>query len=389
MKKFIALLFLSTIVCNQSAFSQTTEKMDSLGLPGDNLDLYAVLDLFQKSETFEIFEKQLNSEDSKINNLDLNNDGKTDYIKVIDHQTGESHAVVLQVLVNEKETQDVAVVEIEKNKDGKVVVQIVGNEDLYGKDYIVEPKENDPATKSADAKSGSGDEGGNTTIINNTTNNYYGNSNQWPIVNYVYGPSYVVYVSPWSWYSYPMWWNPWAPWYWHSYYWHHHDHYHHHHHGWYHRTSYYRTTTAHAIYAPHRTMSATVVGYRDAKVYNKTYASKDRNGDGKIGGGKSNPAYNKETVNPGSSREKGNSGVSKENSSRDKGNSGVSKPNGGGNSKEGNGNSRPSSKPSAKPSSKPSNGGASKPSSKPSSKPQSAPRHSSGTSKMGGGKGGR
>ena len=57
MKRLTLLLFLSTIVYSQSAFSQTTEKMDSLGLPGDNLNLYSVLDLFQKSETFEAFEK--------------------------------------------------------------------------------------------------------------------------------------------------------------------------------------------------------------------------------------------------------------------------------------------------------------------------------------------
>jgi len=34
-----------------------------LGLAGDNLDLYAVLDLFQKSKTVEAFEKSLNDAD--------------------------------------------------------------------------------------------------------------------------------------------------------------------------------------------------------------------------------------------------------------------------------------------------------------------------------------
>ena len=40
-----------------------------LGLPGDNLDLFAVLDLFQKSKTIEDFEKSLNEEKTGINNL--------------------------------------------------------------------------------------------------------------------------------------------------------------------------------------------------------------------------------------------------------------------------------------------------------------------------------
>lgn len=323
MKKLTFLLFLSTIVYTQSAFSQTTEKMDSLGLPGDNLNLYAVLDLFQKSETFEAFEKSLNAEDSKINNLDLNNDDNTDYIKVIDHQKGESHTVVLQVMVNEKENQDVAVIEIDKDKDGTVIVQIVGDEELYGKDYIVEPTENDPTAKAAETKTPESEK----TVINNTTNNYYNTSlpntqyvvvNQWPIVHYVYGPSYVVYSSPWYWGYYPGWWRPWRPWYWHNYYWHHHNHYHHHHYGHYHRTGFYRATIAHGYYGPHRTTSVTVVAHRKGNVYHKTYASTSRKGDGKVGGGKSNPAYNKG----------GNGGnVSRKDNGVSKSTPGTSKPN--------------------------------------------------------------
>lgn len=322
MKKITFLLFLSAIVYNQSAFSQTTEKMDSLGLPGDNLNLYSVLDLFQKSETFEAFEKSLNAEDSKINNLDLNNDDKTDYIKVIDNQKGESHAVVLQVMVNEKENQDVAVIEIEKDKDGKVVVQIVGNEELYGKDYIVEPTENDPTAKVADTKAAeTKTPESEKTVINNTTNNYYNTSlpntqyvvvNQWPIVHYVYGPSYVVYVSPWYWGYYPGWWHPWSPWYWHNYYWHHHNHHHHHHYGHYHRTSFYRAPIAHNYYGPHRAVSATVSAHRKDNVYHKTYASVNRKGDGKVGAAKANPAYNGKGGNPSNvKRDNKNGGASK------------------------------------------------------------------------------
>ncbi len=302
MKKIAFLFLLFTLCNNKVAFSQKIEKADSLGLPGDNLNLYAVLDLFQKSETFEEFEKQINLEDSKINNLDLNNDDKTDYIKVVDHQTGESHAVVLQVLVNEKETQDVAVIEIEKDKNGKVLVQIVGNEELYGKDYIVEPTDNEPTTKAADPnKKSDTTSDGKTVIINNTTNNYntttaqnnspdtYVVVNQWPIIHYVYTPSYVMYVSPWHWYLYPSWWSPWSPWYWHSYNWHHYNYYNHH--GHYHRTNYYRAPNAHNYYGTRRSVSVTVQQNRISKVYQRTYTSKSRKGDGKINSGKANPAY--------------------------------------------------------------------------------------------------
>ena len=73
-----------------------------------------------------------------MNNLDLNNDGKTDYIIVIYNKTNSANAIVLQTSINDKEIQNIAVVEIEKDKPDKVVVQVVVNEDLYSKDYIFE-----------------------------------------------------------------------------------------------------------------------------------------------------------------------------------------------------------------------------------------------------------
>ncbi len=263
-----------------------------MGLPGDNLNLYAVLDLFQQCATFEEFEKKLNQEDSKINNLDLNNDGKTDYIKVIDNKNGDNHAVVLQIPINEKENQDVAVIEIEKSKDDNYLVQIVGNEDLYGKDYIVEPKENDsnqkqvsetPIPKSNQADVSSND--GKTVIVNNnTTNNNYSSApdtrvyvtvRHWPIIRHVYSPVYVVYVSPWYWHYYPVWWNPWKPWYWHNYYWHHH-HYHNHYHGHYHRTPIYRSPNTHTYYGQRKSSSPMVMQNRTKGSYVKTYDSPNK-----------------------------------------------------------------------------------------------------------------
>ena len=59
MKKcFLTYLLVATSMFTLPAFSQT-EDDTLLGLPGDNLDLYAVLDLFQKSKTIEEFEKLL------------------------------------------------------------------------------------------------------------------------------------------------------------------------------------------------------------------------------------------------------------------------------------------------------------------------------------------
>ncbi|GEM_PF-3112363 len=151
---------------------------------GENLDLNAVLNLFEKSKSVEDFENQLNSEKNDVNNLDLNEDGFVDYIRVIDYADGNTHSLTLQVPYSDQEAQDVAVILIEEEGD-ESSIQIVGDEDLYGKDVIVEP----------------GDEKNNTVV------NVY----NWTPVRHIYGPRYVVWVSPWRFGRYPTWYRPWKP----------------------------------------------------------------------------------------------------------------------------------------------------------------------------------
>ena len=208
---------------------------DSTGMPGDNFSLEGALELFKKSDSPEAFEKMLNAADGKVNNLDLNEDGETDYIRVIDKQQDDVHAFVLQAVVSENESQDVAVIEIEKNGDGQADVQIIGDEDLYGEQTIVEPHE--------EVKSNAG------TQVSNVNVNVWA----WPAVRYVYAPGYRVWVSPWGWRARPMWWHPWRPLRYHVYhpYWTPYRHR-------YVVVHVHRTVRAHRIYAPVRTTSVIV-----------------------------------------------------------------------------------------------------------------------------------
>ena len=141
---FLSVIILTMSMLSSPVFSQTASQTENdstlLGLPGDNLDLYAVLDLFQKSKTIEDFEKSLNEEKTGVNNLDLNLDQKVDFIKVETKQKDKDFTFILQVDVTEKEKQDVAVILVSKDKNDKVTMQIVGDKDLYGEGYIVEPK---------------------------------------------------------------------------------------------------------------------------------------------------------------------------------------------------------------------------------------------------------
>ena len=225
MAKFcLFLFFLAQLIVCTSARAQHNVQPDSLGLPGDNLNLYAVLKIFQESPTLEGFEKKLNAEESRINNLDLDGDGKIDYIRVVDHVVGNVHDIVLQIPISQTESQDVAVIQVEKNGENRVHVQIIGDEELYGKNYIIEPNY-DPASEKAEGVTPNpGYEGttsdatlsldGKPISISNTTPFEVAG---WPIIQYVYMPDYTPWFSPWYYSNYPPWWRPWRPYFWHNY----------------------------------------------------------------------------------------------------------------------------------------------------------------------------
>ena len=64
--------FLAATLFSMPLFSQIENRVVALGMPGDNLNFYAVLNVFQKSKTLEKFERAINGKDTNINNLDLN-----------------------------------------------------------------------------------------------------------------------------------------------------------------------------------------------------------------------------------------------------------------------------------------------------------------------------
>ena len=202
--KYLSIILLTISLISFSSFSQTENDEPLLGLPGDDLDLYAVLDLFQESKTIEDFEKSLNDEKTGIVNLDLNDDGEVDFIKVVTEKDGDDFLFILQDPISEKETQDVAVISVSKDAAGKVSMQIIGDKDLYGKDYVIEPLSqptdsvtanpayvgDDPVTVNVQAST-------EVIVVEST-----------PVVQYVYSPVYVPYVPPYYYGYYPHWWRP-------------------------------------------------------------------------------------------------------------------------------------------------------------------------------------
>ena len=190
---------------------------DYLGLPGDNLNLFAVMKLFQESETLESFERKLNNEDMHINNLDLDGDGRIDYFSVVDHADGNYHTIVLQDALSPRDIQDIAVFTVHRDRQGRVSIQLTGDESLYGRDYIVEPNYADleynetPNPGYTDYNTVNGE----TVVVNRTTTVEVA---YWPVIRYIYMPTYIVWHSPWYYNYYPSYWHPWRPYYWHYYY---------------------------------------------------------------------------------------------------------------------------------------------------------------------------
>jgi hypothetical protein len=229
MKRFLIISILAAIAAAGTTIMAQDQPDEYLGLPGDNFNLYAVMKLFQESETLEGFERSLNDEDSRINNLDLNGDNFIDYIKVIDYVDGKVHTIVLRAVLGRNENQDVAVFTVQKFRDGSVQIQLTGDEILYGRNYIIEPIYAETPNPGYTASSN----WYNGTMVRTT----YFEIAAWPLVRFIFLPSYVAWYPSWYWGYYPDYWNPWRPYYWHFYYGYHYNwysHYYAHYHHWNH-----------------------------------------------------------------------------------------------------------------------------------------------------------
>lgn len=169
---FVTLFFVNTIHSqNRTTVNATNSEIS------DNLDLKAVASIFGDSENLEDFEKRLNDPKLKISNLDLNEDGQVDYLRVIETVEGNTHLIAIQAILEKDVFQDVATIEVEKGLNNKMQVQVVGDVYMYGSNYIYEP--------------------------------VYVHS---PILlSYFWTPNYRIYHSRWNWGFYPRFYYFWRP----------------------------------------------------------------------------------------------------------------------------------------------------------------------------------
>ena len=180
-------------------FSVSLIAQEETGMPGDHFSLEGALDLFKKASSIEEYEELLNKEDNAVNNLDLNQDGDIDFIKVIAHTQEDVHTITLQAPISQKESQDIAVIAIEKTGSEQATLQIIGDEEIYGEEVIIEPYDLEASSS------------GNGPSVDFTFARVVVNVWFWPSVRHIYRPIYRPYVSPYYWGYYPRWWRSWRP----------------------------------------------------------------------------------------------------------------------------------------------------------------------------------
>ncbi|MCP9767138.1 hypothetical protein EGI22_04395 [Lacihabitans sp. LS3-19] len=144
----------------------------------DNLDLEAVASLFGEVKNLEEFERILNDENEHLSNLDLNNDGFTDYLRVVETVEGNTHVITIQAALGNNIFQDVATIDVDRNSNNNSYVQVIGNPYFYGNNYIINPI-------------------------------YYGTPFY---VNSFWSPYYSPWRSPYYWSYYPTYYRPYRPW---------------------------------------------------------------------------------------------------------------------------------------------------------------------------------
>lgn len=295
MKNLVITSIIALLVAGWSIAGAQNYPDEYLGLPGDNLNLYAVMKLFQESETLEDFERDLNNESTLVNNLDLNGDNRVDYIMVYDYVDGNVHNIVLRVAINKRETQDVAVFTVQQFNDGSVQVQLIGDELLYGKNYIVEPYYAESGATPNPGYMGNPTRSRNVTVVHTTTYQVA----EWPVVRFIFLPSYVAWRSSWYWGYRPVYWNPWRPFYWHTYYGYHY-HWHNHYYAHYRHWDHYRYPRyQNHYYTSIRTYSPRITVNINKGVYKTTYSRPDLRKQGEVLYARNNSGRNSATYREG------------------------------------------------------------------------------------------
>lgn len=163
----------STIARPQNSFRVEAMRADI----SENLDLEAVATMFSYAKNLNDFEKRLNDPRAAVSNLDLNDDGYVDYLRVIKETDRYVDIIIIQAVLGADFYQDIATIVVERNRNRGAYIQIVGDVYIYGYDYIIEPV-------------------------------FYWNP---PLVEWLWRNTRLTWISPWYWNYYPRYYKYYRP----------------------------------------------------------------------------------------------------------------------------------------------------------------------------------
>lgn len=104
-------------------------------------DLRVLENALKQTADAQTLEAMLNQDNPALHNLDLDEDGKVDYVKVTEFGSGNERGLSLTVELppvkgsTESEVQEIATITIEKETDTTGNYQIQGNPSIYGNNY--------------------------------------------------------------------------------------------------------------------------------------------------------------------------------------------------------------------------------------------------------------
>lgn len=141
MKKLL-LILLMIIGCLLAAHAQSetiTVNANSTELAND-LDLKAIATAFGDATSVENFEEKLNDQTLGLSNLDLNGDGKVDYLRCIETESStNTRFILIQAILAKDVYQDIASISVEKDNSGTITTKVTGNAYIYGTTYVIIP----------------------------------------------------------------------------------------------------------------------------------------------------------------------------------------------------------------------------------------------------------
>jgi len=171
----IAIAALASVVltgCDSKPGAVNVSVQPENSTAAQGLDLQAIGGLLGRAKTAQQLEDLINDPSVGVNNLDLNNDGKTDYIGVREFNiNGGAHGFTL-IDESTGNNDELANITVQRNGSNVANVSMSGNPDYYG------PNQNYNLTLS-----------------------------DWILLNYLFSP-HVVYVTPYHYGYYPMGYRP-------------------------------------------------------------------------------------------------------------------------------------------------------------------------------------